>query len=97
MKIKHLVRFTTLLVAAFACASAAPAASSDRIFRAGAATSNITPMLDAFIGTSNTPAKDIHDELHVRCLVLDNNITRLVFAVVDNVSVPRDVFDEAKR
>ena len=96
MKTIPLLRFTVFLAAAVAGA-AAPAAAPDRVFRAGAATSNITPMLDAFIGTGRAPAKDVHDELHVRCLALDNGATRLVFAVVDSVSVPRDVFDEAKR
>lgn len=76
--------------------SAAPAA---KVFKAGAATSNITPPLGMGIvgGWSAPPATHIHDELHVRCLVLDDGTTRLGFAVVDSVSVNREVFDEAKR
>ncbi|MBM3736906.1 MAG: hypothetical protein FJW39_14075 [Acidobacteria bacterium] len=68
-------------------------------FRAGAATSNITPPLGSGIvgGWSAPPATHIHDELHARCLVLDDGTTRLVFVVVDSVSVNREVFDEAKR
>lgn len=68
-------------------------------FRAGAATSNITPFLGAGIvgGWGVPPATHIHDELHARCLVLDDGETRLVFAIVDNVGVLREVFDEAKR
>ncbi len=76
-----------------------PAATAARVFRAGAATSNITPRLGAgIVGNFEVPpATHIHDELHVRCLALDDGQTQLVFAVVDNVSVNREVFDEAKR
>ncbi len=74
-------------------------ANKPRVFRAGAATSNITPPLGALIiGGWNTPASThIHDELHARCLALDDGQTRLVFAVCDSVSINREVFDEAKR
>ena len=67
-------------------------------FRAGAATSNITPFLSDGIvgGWTAPPATHIHDELHVRCLVLDDGTTRLAFGVVDNVQIPRTVFDAAK-
>jgi hypothetical protein len=68
-------------------------------FRAGAATANITPPLGSGIvgGWTAPPATHIHDELHVRCLALDDGTTKLVFAVVDSVAVNREVFDEAKR
>jgi hypothetical protein len=73
--------------------------ASAQTFRAGAATSNITPPLGAGIvgGWGAPPATHIHDELHVRCLVLDDGSSKLVFAVVDSVSVNREVLDEAKR
>lgn len=75
------------------------ALASAQTFRAGAATSNITPPLGSGIvgGWSAPPAQHIHDELHVRCLALEDGSSKLVFAVVDSVSVPREVFDEAKR
>ncbi|HUR58709.1 MAG TPA: neutral/alkaline non-lysosomal ceramidase N-terminal domain-containing protein [Opitutaceae bacterium] len=77
-----------------ACAAAQP-----RVFKAGAATSNITPFLgDGIVGGWTTPAAtQIHDELHARCLVLDDGTTKLGFVVVDSVSVNREVFEEAKR
>jgi len=81
----------------FSAALATPAAAAAALFRAGAATSNITPHEGTPIGTSGRAFAHIHDELHVRCLALDDGTTRLVFAVVDSVSVPREVFDEAKR
>src|SRR4051812_12438355 len=74
-------------------------AQGKRLFRAGAATSNITPPLGEPIvgGWSSPPATHIHDELHARCLVLDDGRTRLAFAVCDNVGIPRPVFDTARR
>jgi len=75
------------------------AAAQAQTFRAGAAASNITPPLGSGIvgGWSAPPAAHIHDELHARCLVLDDSSKKLVFVVVDSVSVNREVFDEAKR
>jgi len=70
-----------------------------RLFKAGAATSNITPPLGLEIVGNFAPrpiASHVHDELHVRCLVLDDGSTRLAFAVADNISLGRDVWDEAK-
>ena len=74
----------------------APAA---RVLRAGASTSNVTPPLGAGIvgGWSTPAATHVHDELQARCLVLDNGVTRVAFAIVDNVSIDREVFDEARR
>ncbi|MBI5693078.1 MAG: hypothetical protein HZC55_23625 [Verrucomicrobia bacterium] len=83
----------------FFLASAAPAASDGGGFRAGAALSNITPQLgEGIVGNFEIPpATYVHDQLHARCLVLEDGPTRLVFVVVDNVSVNREVYDEAKR
>ncbi len=68
-------------------------------FKAGAATSNITPPLGAIIvGGWGTPeATHIHDELYARCLVLDDGETQLGFVICDNVGILREVFDLAKR
>ena len=68
-------------------------------FRAGAATANITPPLGLPLvgGWSPLPAQDVHDELHVRALVLDDGDTRLGIVLVDNVGVTREVFDDARR
>lgn len=69
------------------------------VFRAGAATSNITPWLgDGLVGGWGVPpAKQVHDELHARCLVLDDGTTRIALVVGDSVGIAREVFDEAKR
>ena len=94
----HVQRLTLAVVVALAASSAA-AQTSGRVFRAGAATSNITPPLGAGIVGNFVvpPATHVHDELHARCLALDDGTTKLVFVVVDSVSVNREVFDEAKR
>jgi hypothetical protein len=80
-------------------AGQAQPAPKAKVFKAGAATSNITPFLGAGIVGNFTipPATHINDELHARCLVLDDGTTKLVFAVVDSVSVNREVFDAAKK
>ena len=69
------------------------------VFRAGAATSSITPPLGASLngGFSDRKAVHVHDELHARCLVLDDGATRLAFAVCDSCMIPREVVDAAKR
>jgi neutral ceramidase len=70
------------------------------VFKAGAATSNITPPLGMTIVGNFAPqpiSKHVHDELHVRCLVLDDGKTKLAFAVADNLHLSRDVWDEAKK
>jgi neutral ceramidase len=67
--------------------------------KAGAATSNVTPPLGLpIVGNwSSPPAGHVHDELHARCLVLDDGRTRLAIVVCDNVGIDRHVFDEARR
>ena len=68
-------------------------------FRAGAATSNITPELGSSIngGFQDGKAAVIHDELHARCLALDDGKTKLVFVVADSCVIGRVIFDEAKK
>ena len=79
--------------------SEAKVIAKSNVFRAGAATSNITPFLGGGLvgGWSTPPATHVHDELHARCLVLDDGYTKLMFIVVDNIAMNRDLTDEAKR
>ncbi|NLO02037.1 MAG: hypothetical protein GX126_06940 [Bacteroidales bacterium] len=69
------------------------------MFKAGAAKSNITPFLgEGIIGGWNPPpATHIHDELHARCLVLDDGETKLAFIIIDNCIINRELYDEARR
>lgn len=74
--------------------------AQEKVFKAGASISNITPSLGGgIIGNFGTPppAEHVHDQLHVRSLALDDGNTKLVFAVIDNLHVDREALDEAKR
>jgi len=70
-----------------------------RLFRAGASAVNITPPLGQPIigGWSPIPATHVHDELHARCLALDDGKTRVAFVVCDNLGIAREVFDQARQ
>lgn len=67
-------------------------------FLAGAATSNITPPLGISLNGQmhDRTATHIHDELHARCLVLDDGTTRLGIAICDSCMLPGPVIEEAK-
>ena len=83
---------------AFVLALACDAGES-RVFRAGAAVGDITPELGSIIigGFSPRPATHVHDPLQVRALVLDDGAVRLALVVCDNIGLPREVCDDAKR
>ena len=87
------------LLALWAMLSLATAAEPSAQLRAGAATSNITPALGGGIvgGFHPFPSTHVHDDLHARCLVLDNGRTRLAIVVCDLLGAHRSVFDEARR
>jgi neutral ceramidase len=72
--------------------------TAPRQLRAGAAASNITPMLGLSINGyfNDHKAAHIHDELHARCLVLDNGQTRLAIVICDSCMISRQTMDEAK-
>lgn len=76
------------------------AASEDSSeFRAGASKVEIkTPLGMPIVGNwDSPPATNIHNELHVRCLLLSDGQTTLGFAICDNVGIPREVFDAARK
>ncbi len=80
-------------------AFAAPQAKPE-VFRAGAATSNITLPLGARNGgviARGAVATQIHDELHARCLVLDDGRTKVAIAVCDLRMIDRAVVEEARK
>src|SRR5262245_61649649 len=74
-------------------------AQPERQFRAGAATSNITPWLGISSngGMQDRVPKHVHDELHARAVVLDDGQTRLALVTVDSCMVPRQILDAAKQ
>ncbi len=79
-------------------AAAAPAQISGGKLRAGAATANITPALGCSLagGMTDRIGTEVHDELHVRAIALDNGRARLAIAQVDSCVIPREIFDRAK-
>ena len=70
-----------------------------RVFRAGAAASNITPPLGEPIvgGWGSPPGEHVHDELYARCLALDDGETRLVLVICDSLGIAREVYDAARK
>jgi len=76
----------------------APAQAPAGKLRAGAAKANITPLLGCSLAGSMTDQKasEVHDELHVRALALDNGRARVAIAQVDSCVIPREIFDRAK-
>lgn len=66
--------------------------------RAGAATSNITPRLGISLngGMADRQAEQIHDELHARCLVLDDGRIKIALVVCDSCMIPGEVLNAAK-
>ncbi|MGV3531223.1 MAG: hypothetical protein ACO1QR_02560, partial [Chthoniobacteraceae bacterium] len=89
----------TILSSVFAVALIAQSAPAAEPLRAGAATSNITPDLGSMIigNFVPVPATAVHDELHARCLVLDDGKTKLALVVSDLLGLHRSVSIEARR
>lgn len=87
-------------IAASAAASMARMSAADAggSLRAGAATSNITPGLGSSLAGDMTDiiAAEIHDELHVRALVLESGSVRLALVACDLCVLPREPIDRAK-
>lgn len=73
--------------------------AAEKTFKAGAATSNITPPLGEYIvgGFKPFPAVNVHDELRVRCLVLDNGETKIAFVICDSLGITEDVYQAARK
>jgi hypothetical protein len=94
-----MIPFRLLLAVAFLAIPAFLSSAEKPVLRAGAATSNITPELGSGIvgGFVPFPATDVHDELHARCLVLDDGKTMLAFVVCDLLGMHRSVSMEARK
>lgn len=92
--------FALLFSSIFLIFSPIVSVAQHAVFRAGASTANITPPLgEGIVGNFGVPppAMHVHDELHARTLVLDDGKLKLVFVIVDNVGVNREVFDAARK
>src|SRR5688572_15987189 len=86
------------LAFALSCLLGATAFAAEE-FRAGAATSNITPSIgdDIIGGFVPFPSTHVHDDLHARCLVLDDGQTKLALVVCDLLGIHRLVSEEARK
>lgn len=67
-------------------------------FKAGAAQTNITPPLGTHLAGSLKArrARDVHDELHAKALILDDGGMRLAFVICDVICISRETCDAAK-
>ncbi len=97
-KIIKIIAFS-FFVPLFMCAKDQNIIKTDKVFLAGAATSKITPELGVTLvgGWSGVVAEEVHDELHARCLVLDDGSTRLAFVVLDLLGLHQNVTEEIKK
>ncbi|WP_164103704.1 neutral/alkaline non-lysosomal ceramidase N-terminal domain-containing protein [Candidatus Laterigemmans baculatus] len=86
-----------LLVAALG--APLPGNAAEPALRAGAVAKKINPPLGGEIigGFLPIPAKEIHDDLHARCLVLDDGDTKVALVVCDLLGINRTVSQEARR
>jgi hypothetical protein len=91
--------FTSLCLALVSLGFADAAVSDEPVFQAGAATSNITPPIgaDPMVRPSRPPATHVHDELHARCLVLDDGQAHLALVVCDLRHISAEVVAGAKQ
>jgi len=92
--------FTRTIIAAtlLFAPSALQAQEAAKVFKAGAATANITPWLGYSLagGMEDRQATRVDDELHVRAIVLDDGTNQLAIALVDCCMVERPIVDAGK-
>ncbi len=93
------MNYKLFLLALFIPTVAAAEPNQPKVFRAGAATSNITPFLgtDLIGGFLPRGSTHIHDDLHARCLVLDDGKMKLALVIIDNVKFPTEIHFPTKK
>ena len=98
MKLKNRFLIKTFLATIFLIFYSPLIFSAEKVFRAGAATSDITSPLGSKIvgGFVPFPSTRVHDQLNARCLVLDDGSTKLALVVLDLLGIARHVSDEAR-
>ena len=97
--LNHFLVLASLLCLSLTLKAELSAQDPSEYLLAGAATSNITPELGGEIigGFLPIPAKHIHDDLHARCLVLDDGETKIALVVCDLLGIHRSLSIEARR
>ncbi|MCH9653656.1 MAG: hypothetical protein K0U86_17945 [Planctomycetes bacterium] len=99
MRIQRHLIFTSLCLAFVSLGFANAAMSDEPTFQAGAAMSNITPSIGSnqTVRSNKRQATHVHDELHARCLVLDDGQSRLALVVCDLRHISAEVVVNAKQ
>ena len=99
MRSQCLVIVVTLCFTLISLPLADAATPDETVLQAGAAISNITPpiSLDPVTQSKRPPATHVHDELHARCLVLDDGQVRLALVVCDLRHMSAEVAANAKQ
>jgi neutral ceramidase len=94
---KHMLK-TTIVALAIAITPLALAQEGDKIFKAGASMSNITPWMGTSLAGSmrDRTTDRVHDDTYVRSLVMDDGTTTLSISLVDTCMVERPIMDSAK-
>ena len=72
---------------------------TEKTFRAGAASIEITPPLGELVvgGFVPFPADRIHDPLYAKAIALDDGDNRIAIVVCDNLGIRREEFDAARK
>ncbi|WDQ16653.1 hypothetical protein [Rhodopirellula sp. P2] len=101
---RSFVKFGTMTFAWFAFSIGVPAfamaADTDKVFRAGAVAIDITPEtfpVSSSGSMTHRVAKQAHDPLHARCLVLNDGQTSIALVTCDSCMIPREIYDSAKQ
>ena len=73
--------------------------AADPVLKAGAAVAKISPPLGENVigGFAPFPATKIHDELHARCLLLNNGQTKIGFVICDNLGIRKETYAKARK
>jgi neutral ceramidase len=97
---KLLLRLLFVALVLMNCSGVMPGVSAaEPVLRAGAAAAKITPPLGERVigGFAPFPATNIHDDLHARCLLLDDGTTKIGFVICDNLGIGKAVYAKARQ
>lgn len=91
----NLLNFSLLLLL-FSCCDLI---AQNKVFRAGVATSTITPKIGSSVNGNmiDVKATGIHDDTYARAIVLDDGENKLAIVVSDLCMISREVIDAAKK
>lgn len=97
---KPILAITAWIVLVLCQTNLAMASDTEKVLRAGAFAIDITPQnfpVSSSGSMTHRVAKQAHDPLHARCLVLDNGATTIALVTCDSCMIPREIYDAAKQ